>query len=146
MLAPDQPEMACTSVDITPDGMQICCQNLPYRGQRVVAYFDQLGRVQGVVARICRVSNTFGMVFEATDRKKSQLAAVVSALAGEAGGKLWNRPVETASGVRVGSVHSQALAALPADKRDSGQRTFGDAHAFVSRKSADPFRSYLDFD
>jgi hypothetical protein len=50
-----------------------------YEGERVVAYVDQVGRLEGVITRV--FENGFAMSFAATARKRDKLAVLLARLA-----------------------------------------------------------------
>ena len=78
MLA-DRREYACQVVNMSPGGMAVIA---PVRGEtseRVIAYVDHLGRLEGVIAR--QFENGFAMTIAATARKRDKLAAQLTWLA-----------------------------------------------------------------
>lgn len=78
MLA-DRREYPCQVVNMSPGGMAIMAPALGTPGERVIAYIDQLGRLEGVVAR--QFQNGFAMTISATSRKRDVLAAQLTWLA-----------------------------------------------------------------
>lgn len=81
MLLADQTEAVCTTLDITPDGLSITSTLMPYRGQKVIAYIDQIGRIEGTVVRVSRETQSFAISMAMTLRKKAQIAATVAQIA-----------------------------------------------------------------
>src|SRR6202011_3196425 len=78
MLA-DRREFPCQVVDMSPGDIAVEAPVTGEPGQRVVAYIDHLGRLEG---RITRVSPTgFAMSISATPRKRDKLAAQLTWLA-----------------------------------------------------------------
>jgi len=78
MLA-DRREYACQVVNMSPGGMALIA---PVRGEtseRVIAYVDHVGRLEGVIAR--QFENGFAMTIAATARKRDKLAAQLTWLA-----------------------------------------------------------------
>jgi hypothetical protein len=78
-MLPDRREFACQVVNMSPGGMALIA---PVRGQiseRVIAYVDHVGRLEGVVAR--HFENGFAMTIAATARKRDKLAAQLTWLA-----------------------------------------------------------------
>src|SRR6476659_8763878 len=72
MLA-DRREFPCQVTDMSPGGMALIA---PVRGEvseRVIAYVDHVGRLEGIVAR--HFQNGFAMTVAATARKRDKLAA-----------------------------------------------------------------------
>jgi hypothetical protein len=78
MLA-DRREYPCQVVNISPGGMAVIAPVLPQLGERVIAYIDHVGRVEGVAARL--FGNGFASTIAATSRKRDKLAAQLTWLA-----------------------------------------------------------------
>jgi len=78
MLA-DRREFPCQVVDMSPGGMAIIAPVSGSPGERVIAYVDHLGRLEGKIARI--FDNGFAMSIAATSRKRDKLAAQLTWLA-----------------------------------------------------------------
>jgi hypothetical protein len=78
MLA-DRREFPCQVVDMSPGGMALIAPVAGQPGERVIAYVDHLGRLEGVIAR--KIENGFAMTIAATVRKRDKLAAQLTWLA-----------------------------------------------------------------
>jgi hypothetical protein len=78
MLA-DRQEYPCQVVDMSPGGILLIAPVSGRVGERVIAYVDHLGRLEGQVAR--EVNNGFAMTISATTRKRDKLAAQLTWLA-----------------------------------------------------------------
>jgi hypothetical protein len=78
MLA-DRREYPCQVVNMSPGGMLLIAPVLGKPGERVIAYVDHLGRLEGQIAR--QVENGFAMTISATARKRDKLAAQLTWLA-----------------------------------------------------------------
>src|SRR6185437_9582086 len=78
MLA-DRREFPCQVVNMSPGGMAVIAPVAGQRGERIIAYVDHLGRLEGHVARIFQ--NGFAMTIGATTRKRDKLAAQLTWLA-----------------------------------------------------------------
>src|SRR3569623_3035033 len=78
MLA-DRREVPCQVVDMSPGGMALGAPVTGNPGERVIAYVDHLGRLEGKIARI--LDNGFAMSISATLRKRDKLAAQLTWLA-----------------------------------------------------------------
>ncbi len=78
MLA-DRREYPCQVINMSPGGIAIAApvQGLP--GERVIAYVDHLGRLEGKIARV--LDHGFAMTISATARKRDKLAAQLTWLA-----------------------------------------------------------------
>jgi len=86
MLA-DRREFPCQVVDMSPGGMALIAPIAGQPGERVIAYVDHLGRLEGKVARV--LENGFAMTIAATLRKRDKLAAQLTWLANR---KILNLP------------------------------------------------------
>src|ERR1700758_1080658 len=78
MLA-DRREFPCQVVDMSPGGMALIAPVTGAPGERVIAYVDHLGRLEGHIARLFQ--NGFAMTISATERKRDKLAAQLTWLA-----------------------------------------------------------------
>jgi hypothetical protein len=78
MLA-DRQEYPCQVVDMSPGGMALIAPVSAQIGERVIAYIDHVGRLEGVAARL--FANGFAMTIAATLRKRDKLAAQLTWLA-----------------------------------------------------------------
>jgi hypothetical protein len=75
----DRREFPCQVVNMSPGGMALIAPVSGREGERVVAYIDHLGRLEGVVVRVYQ--NGFAMTVAATPRKRDKLAAQLTWLA-----------------------------------------------------------------
>jgi hypothetical protein len=78
MLA-DRTEYPCQVVNMSPGGMALIAPVCGNVGDRVIAYVDHLGRLEGKIARM--LQNGFAMTISATPRKRDKLAAQLTWLA-----------------------------------------------------------------
>ena len=78
-MLPDRREFPCQVVNMSPGGMALIAPVVGQPGERVIAYVDHLGRLEGHVARI--IQNGFAMTIAATPRKRDKLAAQLTWLA-----------------------------------------------------------------
>ena len=78
MLA-DRREFPCQVVNMSPGGIAMVAPVSGNPGERVIAYVDHLGRLEGKIARL--LDNGFAMTVEATLRKRDKLAAQLTWLA-----------------------------------------------------------------
>src|SRR5271169_5022345 len=78
MLA-DRREFPCQVVNMSPGGMALMVPVGGAAGERVIAYVDHLGRLEGLIARVFQ--NGFAMTISATARKRDKLAAQLTWLA-----------------------------------------------------------------
>lgn len=78
MLA-DRREYACQVANMSPGGMALIAPVSGKTGERIIAYIDHLGRLEGTIARLYQ--NGFAMTFAATPRKRDKLAAQLTWIA-----------------------------------------------------------------
>jgi hypothetical protein len=75
----DRREFPCQVANMSPGGMALITPVAGQEGERVIAYIDHLGRLEGKIARIYQ--NGFAMTVAATPRKRDKLAAQLTWLA-----------------------------------------------------------------
>src|SRR5688572_6718988 len=75
----DRREFPCQVVDMSPGGMALVAPVGAKPGERVIAYIDHVGRLEGSVIRA--FPNGFAMTIVATPRKRDKLAAQLTWLA-----------------------------------------------------------------
>ena len=75
----DRQEYPCQVVNMSPGGMALIAPTIGQVGERVIAYVDHLGRLEGAIAR--QLVNGFAMTISATPRKRDKLAAQLTWLA-----------------------------------------------------------------
>jgi len=78
MLA-DRREYPCQVINMSPGGIALVAPVVGNPGERVIAYVDHVGRLEGKIARL--IDNGFAMTIEATLRKRDKLAAQLTWLA-----------------------------------------------------------------
>jgi PilZ domain len=78
MLA-DRREFPCQVINMSPGGMALIAPVAGVPGERVIAYVDYLGRLEGKIARA--FENGFAMTVAASARKRDKLAAQLTWLA-----------------------------------------------------------------
>ncbi|MBI3435642.1 MAG: PilZ domain-containing protein, partial [Proteobacteria bacterium] len=69
----DRQEYPCQVVNMSPGGMALIAPVAGRLAERVVAYIDHVGRLEGAVARVFQ--SGFAMTVAATARKRDKLAA-----------------------------------------------------------------------
>lgn len=75
----DRREFPCQVTDMSPGGMAMVAPVIGQIGERVIAYVDHVGRLEGTIAR--HFQNGFAMTVAATSRKRDKLAAQLTWLA-----------------------------------------------------------------
>lgn len=75
----DRTEHVCQIGEMSPGDVVISTDVMAHNGERVIAYIDHIGRVEGTVEKL--VSGGFLLSLIASDRKKSKIAAQLTWLA-----------------------------------------------------------------
>jgi hypothetical protein len=78
-MLPDRREFPCQVINMSPGGMALIAPMSGAQGERIIAYVDHLGRLEGQIARV--FENGFAMSISATARKRDKLAAQLTWLA-----------------------------------------------------------------
>ncbi|WP_430624903.1 PilZ domain-containing protein [Rhodopseudomonas sp. P1] len=78
-MLPDRREFPCQVINMSPGGLALLAPGIGNVGDRVIAYLDHVGRVEGKITRI--IDNGFAMSLAATPRKRDKLAAQLTWLA-----------------------------------------------------------------
>ena len=69
----DRTEHPCQVVDMSPGNVALRTERVGEPGEKVIAYIDHIGRIEGVVTRT--LPDGFAMTVIASDRKRDKLAA-----------------------------------------------------------------------
>jgi PilZ domain len=72
-------EYPCMITEMSPGDVVLTCVGAPLPGERIIAYIDHLGRIEGKVLEL--TNDGFVMSVVATDRKREKLAAQLTWLA-----------------------------------------------------------------
>lgn len=75
----DRSEHPCQVIDISPGNVAFRTDALGEPGEKVIAYLDHIGRLEGIITRT--LSDGFAMTLIASERKKDKLAAQLTWLA-----------------------------------------------------------------
>ncbi len=78
-MLPDRREFPCQVINMSPGGMALIAPVAGAEDQRVIAYVDHLGRLEGQIART--FNNGFAMTIAASSRKRDKLATQLTWLA-----------------------------------------------------------------
>ncbi|MDF1778059.1 MAG: PilZ domain-containing protein [Rhizobiaceae bacterium] len=73
LMCADFNEYECIAAKMSPGEVQFVCAARPRVYERIVAYIDHIGRVEGNVTQL--LDNGFQIAVNATDRKRQKLAA-----------------------------------------------------------------------
>ena len=103
----DRREYPCQVVNMSPGGIALIAPVPGNVGERVIAYVDHLGRLEGKIAR--HFSHGFAMTILATPRKRDKLAAQLTWLANR---NILNLPEDRRHG-RIVPSHSNARLIMP---------------------------------
>jgi hypothetical protein len=79
LMLSDSSEFDCRAIDMSPGDAQLLCTAMPQIGERIIAYIDHIGRLEGVVLKL--VDHGFIISLQATERKREKLAAQLTWLA-----------------------------------------------------------------
>jgi hypothetical protein len=71
-MLPDRSEYPCQTIDMSPGGVALHAPVQGDMGDRIVVYFDQLGRVEGVISRLLETG--FALSVSAPALKREKLA------------------------------------------------------------------------
>jgi hypothetical protein len=75
----DRTEHPCQVIDMSPGNALLRADRVGELGEKVIAYIDHIGRIEGVVTRV--TADGFAMTIVASERKKDKLAAQLTWLA-----------------------------------------------------------------
>ncbi len=75
----DRSEHHCQVIDMSPGNVALRTDSMGSPGERVIAYLDHIGRIEGILTR--RLEDGFAMTIVASDRKRDKLAAQLTWLA-----------------------------------------------------------------
>lgn len=75
----DRSEHPCQIIDMSPGNALLRADRVGELGEKVIAYIDHIGRIEGVVTRVAE--DGFAMTIIASERKKDKLAAQLTWLA-----------------------------------------------------------------
>ncbi len=78
-MLPDRREYPCQVINMSPGGVAMLAPGIGKVGDRVIAYLDHVGRVEGKITRL--IDNGFAMSVGATPRKRDKLASQLTWLA-----------------------------------------------------------------
>ncbi|MFN3169517.1 MAG: PilZ domain-containing protein [Hyphomicrobiales bacterium] len=78
-MLPNWQEYPCQVIDMSPGGAGIISPVTGNIGDRIVAYIDHIGRVEGTISR--HISGGFAMSINASQRKRDKLASQLTYLA-----------------------------------------------------------------
>ncbi|MCF3639778.1 PilZ domain-containing protein [Rhizobium sp. TRM95111] len=79
LMLPNHDEYECLVIDMSPGDAFFACVARPRSGERIIAYVDHLGRIEGNV--VASSDQGFAIALTATDRKREKLAAQLTWIA-----------------------------------------------------------------
>jgi hypothetical protein len=75
----DRSEHPCQVIEMSPGNMALRTDRIGEPGERIIAYIDHIGRVEGIIVRTFQ--DGFAMTVLASERKREKLAAQLTWLA-----------------------------------------------------------------
>jgi hypothetical protein len=75
----DKREFPCQVIEMSPGDMVLIAPQVAREGERIIAYIDHLGRLEGTAVRT--FENGFAVTFASTERKRDKLASQLTWLA-----------------------------------------------------------------
>ncbi|PYE86330.1 PilZ domain-containing protein [Phyllobacterium leguminum] len=75
----DRSEYPCTIIEMSPGSALLCGEGAGRIGERIIAYVDHVGRIEGTVVK--QAADGFFMSLTTSERKKDKLAAQLTWLA-----------------------------------------------------------------
>ena len=75
-MLPNKQEFPCRTIDMSAGGLLIRCEAPPYRGQRVIVYLEEFGRVEGIATRV--TGNSFALSILSTSLKRERITAALT--------------------------------------------------------------------
>ncbi|GAB4354305.1 MAG: PilZ domain-containing protein [Oricola sp.] len=79
LMLSDRSEHRCQVTDMSPGSAFLVTEGVGHVGERVIAYVDHIGRIEGKISRV--VPEGFALELNTTPRKKAKLAAQLTWLA-----------------------------------------------------------------
>lgn len=79
LMVPSEDEYVCLTVDMSPGDVRFICAARPLPNDRIIAYIDHIGRIEGNVVKT--TDDGFVITIVATDRKREKLAAQLTWIA-----------------------------------------------------------------
>jgi PilZ domain len=79
LMVPSEDEYVCMTADMSPGDARFICAARPLSGDRIIAYLDHIGRIEGNVVKT--TDDGFIITISATERKREKLAAQLTWLA-----------------------------------------------------------------
>jgi PilZ domain len=75
----DREEFSCVTIDVSPGGVAIASQGVVQKGERIIAYLKQVGRLEGRVSR--EFADGFALQLRLSVNKREKLADQLTWLA-----------------------------------------------------------------
>ncbi|MCZ7469749.1 PilZ domain-containing protein [Agrobacterium sp. O3.4] len=79
LMLPDHEEYDCTATEMTAERAQFTCSGMARNGDRVIAYLQHIGRIEGSVTSL--TASGFVISINAPERKREKLAAQLAWIA-----------------------------------------------------------------
>ena len=129
LMCADFNEYHCLTAEMSPAKAYFRCAARPLTGERIVAYVDHIGRIEGKVSSL--TDDGFRIEIKATDRKRQKLAAQLNWFANrnEFGVECGRRPQRRGQPLELDSSGSRRIGRL---------RGAGTPHRDMARTSLRP--------
>lgn len=79
LMLPDHQEYDCTATEMTAEKAQFSCSGIARNSDRVIAYLQHIGRIEGTVTSL--TASGFIIAINAPERKREKLAAQLAWIA-----------------------------------------------------------------
>lgn len=79
LMLPDHQEYDCTATEMTAEKAQFTCAAMARQGDRVIAYLQHIGRIEGTIVSVTTAG--FIIAINAPERKREKLAAQLAWIA-----------------------------------------------------------------
>ncbi|MFK0382406.1 PilZ domain-containing protein [Rhizobium sp. RM] len=79
LMLPDHQEYDCTATEMTAEKAQFTCSAMARNGDRVIAYLQHIGRIEGTIVTVTTAG--FIIAINAPERKREKLAAQLAWIA-----------------------------------------------------------------
>ena len=133
----DRREFPCQVVNMSPGGIALLAPVSGQPGERIIAYVDHLGRLEGHVARTFQ--NGFAMTISSTSRKRDKLAAQLTWLANRHllgfAGRPPPRPLHAAQSNQPSDLAERRQRQLPYHRRIAIRRRHRHRAAAANRRA-----------
>ena len=142
----DGSEFRCRTIDVSATGVAIEAYVVAKLGERVVAYLDELGRIEGLVVR--RGEDWFAIEARTSQNRIDRIAQKIAALSGESGEAFAVTPIATRiRSATLRTTFGQDFAVRVSDETEAGAKVLADFKLLPgARVTIDGLRAVVDRD